>query len=112
MKHKWTGNLSLKLLSLVVAFLIWLLVMNIDNPTKSRLFQVGIQLMNEDSVTEIDKAFDIISDETVILKVTERRRILNSLTRDDFTVLADMENLNEMGSVPLTVICRLSLIHI
>ncbi len=105
MKHKWTGNLSLKLLSLVVAFLIWLLVMNIDNPTKSRLFQVGIQLMNEDSVTEIDKAFDIISDETVILKVTERRRILNSLTRDDFTVLADMENLNEMGSVPLTVIC-------
>lgn len=105
MKHKWTSNLSLKLLSLVVAFLIWLLVMNIDNPTKSRLFQVGIQLVNEDSVTEIDKAFDIISDETVILKVTERRRILNSLTRDDFTVIADMENLNGMDSVPLTVMC-------
>lgn len=105
MKHKWTGNLSLKLLSLLVAFLIWLLVVNIDNPIKSRLFQVEIQLMNEDSVTEIDKTFDVISDETVVIKVTERRRILNSLTKDDFTVIADMENLNEMDSVPLTVTC-------
>ena len=105
MKHKWTGNLSLKLLSLVVAFLIWLLVMNVDNPTKARLFQAEIQIMNEDSVTEIDKVFDVVSDMTVMLRVTERRRVINSLSRDDFTVVADMENLNEMGSVPLTVTC-------
>lgn len=105
MKHKWTDNLSLKLLSLVVAFLIWLLVVNIDNPVKSQMYRVEIQLMNEDSVTEIDKVFDVVSDMTVVLKVTERRRILNSLTRDDFTVIADMENLNEMDSVPLTVTC-------
>ncbi len=105
MKRKWTGNLSLKLLSLVVAFLIWLLVVNIDNPVKSQMYRVEIQLMNEDSVTEIDKVFDVVSDMNVVLKVTERRRILNSLTRDDFTVIADMENLNEMDSVPLTVTC-------
>ncbi|MDO4321250.1 MAG: CdaR family protein [Lachnospiraceae bacterium] len=105
MKHKWTGNLSLKLLSLVVAFLIWLLVVNTDNPVQSKLFQVEIQLMNEDSVTEIDKVFDVVSDMTVVLKVTERRRVINSLSRDDFTVIADMENLNEMDSVPLTVTC-------
>ncbi len=105
MKHKWTGNLSLKLLSLVVAFLIWLLVVNIDNPVKSQIYRVEIQLVNEDSVTEIDKVFDVVSDMTVVLKVTERRRLLNSLTKDDFTVIADMENLNEMDSVPLTVSC-------
>jgi YbbR domain-containing protein len=105
MKRKLTSNLSLKLLSLVVAFLIWILVVNIDNPIKSRLFQVEIQIMNEDSVTEIDKVFDVVSDMTVVLKVTERRRVLNSLTKDDFTVIADMENLNEMDSVPLTVTC-------
>ncbi|MDY3250570.1 MAG: CdaR family protein [Candidatus Choladocola sp.] len=107
MKHKFTRNLGLKFLSLLVAFLIWLLVVNVDNPTKSILIKdVEINVINEESVTEIDKVFDIISDETVIIKVTERRSVLNSLTKEDFTVVADMENLNEMNSVPLTVTCR------
>lgn len=107
MKHKLTGNLSLKLLSLVVAFMIWLLVENIDNPIKPVLFKdVKINVINEDSVTEIDKAFDIISGETVVLRVTERKSILKNLSASDFTVIADMENLNEMNSVPLTVTCN------
>ena len=107
MKHKLTSNLSLKLLSLVFAFLIWLLVMNIDNPIVPKLFKdVKIQVINADSVTEIDKVFDIVSEETVVLKVTERRNIVQGLTSDDFTVVADMESLNDMDSVPLTVTCR------
>lgn len=106
MKHKLTRNIGLKLLSLLVAFLIWLVVVNIDNPTRSQLYKdIKIQTVNEDSVTEIDKVFDVISDDTVVIKVTERRSVLQSLKSSDFTVIADMENLNEMNSVPLTVIC-------
>ncbi len=106
MKHRLTRNLGWKILSLAAGFLIWILVVNVDNPTKSKLFRdVNIQIVNEDSVTEIDKAFDIVSDDTVTLKVTERRRILESLSSSDFTVIADMENLTEMNTVPLTVSC-------
>lgn len=107
MKHKWTRNLSLKLLSLVVAFLIWILIDNIDNPTRSRLFRdVQIQVVNGESVAEIDKVYDIISEESVVLKVTERKSVLDKLTQSDFTVTADLENLNEMNTVPLSVICN------
>lgn len=106
MKHKTTVNLGLKLLSLVVAFMIWLIVANIDNPTDSQLYRgVEIQVVNSDSVAEIDKTFDIMSEETVVIKVTERRSVLDSLSADDFTVIADMENLNDMSTVPLTVTC-------
>ncbi len=106
MRHRLTRNLGWKILSLVTGFLIWILVVNVDNPTKSKLFRdVNIQIINEDSVTEIDKAFDIVSDDTATLKVTERRRILESLSPSDFTVVADMENLTEMNTVPLTVSC-------
>ncbi len=106
MKHKWTRNLSLKLLSLVVAFLIWMLIDNIDNPLRSRLFRdVPIQVINGESVAEIDKVYDIVSDETVVLKVTERKNVLDRLSQNDFTVTADMENLNEMNTVPLSVTC-------
>ncbi|MCD7833174.1 MAG: hypothetical protein LUH00_04175 [Lachnospiraceae bacterium] len=122
MKHKKTGrmpgkiagkvpkrlkrNWPLKLLSFGIAFLIWLVVVNVDNPTKSKLFRdIKIEIINEDSVTEIDKTFDIVSDDTVVIKVTEKRRVLESLSASDFTVIADMENLTEMNTVPLTVTC-------
>ncbi|MCD7762666.1 MAG: hypothetical protein LUI14_05620 [Lachnospiraceae bacterium] len=99
-------NLPLKLISVGVAFVIWLVVANVSNPTMSKLFRdIKIEIINEDSVTEIDKAFDIVSEDSVVIKVTERRRVLESLSASDFTVVADMENLTEMNTVPLTVTC-------
>ncbi len=106
MKHKLTRNLALKLLSLFVAFLIWLVVVNINNPVSYGLYKdIKIQILNEDSVTEIDKVFEIVSDETVVIRVREHKNVLDRLSRDDFTVTADMENLTEMNTVPLTVTC-------
>lgn len=106
MKHKLTRNLGLKIVSLVAAFLIWLLVANINNPTTSRLYKgVKVKIINQDSVAEIDKVFDVIDGDTVTLKVTERKKILDSLTGNNFEVIADMENLNNMDAVPLYVSC-------
>ncbi len=106
MKHKRTKNFGLMVLSIVIAFLIWLVVANVNNPVKSKLFRdVKIQIINENSVTDIDKVFDIVSDDSVTIKVTERRKVLDGLSSDDFTVIADMENLTEMNTVPLTVTC-------
>lgn len=106
MKRKWTGNLSLKFLSLFVAFLIWLLVANVSNPTRAQLYRdVKINIINEDSVTEIDKVLDIVSEDTVTIKVTAPKNVQETLTKDSFTVIADMENLSAMNTVPLTVTC-------
>lgn len=106
MKHKLTRNIGLKISSLAVAFIIWLVVANVDNPMDSRLYRgVKIQTANADSVTDIDKTFEFASDDTVVIKVTERVSVLDSLTTNSFTVVADMESINEMSSVPLTVIC-------
>ena len=88
MKHKWTSNLSLKFLSLFVAFLIWLLVANVNNPTRSLLYRdVKIDIINEDSVTEIDKVLDIVSEDTVTIKVTAPKYVHETLTKDSFTVI-------------------------
>lgn len=38
MKEKLTNNLSLKILSLLVAILVWLLAINIDNPIVKKLY--------------------------------------------------------------------------
>lgn len=101
-------NLWLKIASLVIAFLIWMGVTNTSNPMKTQLFtNVPITIVNQDSVADIGKVVEAQGSGTVTLRVTERRSVLSELAKNgsDFYVEADMENLNEMDSVPLTVSC-------
>lgn len=105
---KITGNLSLKALALVIAFLIWLLVTNTNNPRKTQLFNnVPINIVNKDSIADIGKVIQMVGTGTVTLRVEEKRSVLDRLSKGgaNFYVEADMENINEMNMVPLTVTC-------
>lgn len=104
---KLTSNLGLKVIALVIAFLIWLLVTNTNNPRKTQLFtNVPINVVNKDSIADIGKVVEL-EGSTVTLKVTEKRSILDRLSKSgaDFYVEADLENINAMNTVPLTVTC-------
>lgn len=113
LKEKLMGNLMLKIIALVIAFLIWLLVTNTNNPSKTQLFtNVPINVVNQDSIADIGKVVEPEGSGTVTLKVTEKRSVLERLSKSgaDFYVEADMENINEMNTVPLTVTCSNSFI--
>ena len=106
--EKIRSNFSLKIIALVVAMVIWLLVTNSNDPTRSILIaNVPINIVNEDSVTDIGKVVEPQGSGTVTLRVTERNSVLRRLSRtgSDFYVEADLENLNDMYTVPLTVTC-------
>lgn len=102
-------NIALKLIALVIACAIWLFVRNSDDPIDTELFSnVEITIINEDSIADIGKVVEPEGSGTVTLKVRERRSVLRRLSRtgSDFYVEADLENINEMNSVPLTVTCN------
>ena len=102
------GNLWIKLLSLLIAIGIWLMVTNANNPVRTTLFpNVPITIVNQDSVADIGKVIEVQGSGTVTLRVTEKRSVLERLSRDgsDFYVEADMNNITEMNTVPLTASC-------
>ena len=66
---------------------------------------VPVQILNVDSVTAIDRTVSVLEGDTVSIRVKERRSVVENLTRDDFTVVADLENLNAMDAVPLYATC-------
>ena len=101
-----TRDLGLKAIALVIACVIWVFVTNSNNPVRSiTITNVPINLLNEDSIADIGKVAEPAGTDMVTLKVTERRSVLNRLNRSNFNVTADLENINEMDSVPLTVTC-------
>ena len=108
-----TANPGLKLTALLVACLIWLVVTNSNDPVDTQLFSnVQINMVNQDSIADIGKVVEPKGNGTVTLRVTERQSVLSRLARNgsDFYVEADLENINEMDTVPLTVTCSNSAI--
>ena len=48
MKEKLMNNILLKILSLMIAFFVWLIVVNADNPIMTKSFVISdVQLLNE-----------------------------------------------------------------
>ena len=78
MRHKIQtalfGNKWLKLLSLVIGFVIWVMVYNVNNPTRTVLFSgIPITIVNQDSVADIGKVIEPEGNGMVTVRVTAPR---------------------------------------
>ena len=114
MKHKWTNNLSLKIISLLVSCLIWLLVTNTNDPESTQVYKnVPITIKNQDTITNANKTFTVVDGvDKINVYVTARKSIRATLNSGSFTVKADMENYNAaLGTIPLEISCEDARIH-
>ena len=92
MKLKLTDNLFLKILSVGIAVLIWLVVMNINDAEKTKVFSKSVKLINTDVITENGKVFRVVEGtDYVNVRVRTRKSVIDELSADDFIVTADMQ---------------------
>ncbi len=108
MKYKLTHNMGLKLLSVLAACLIWIVVMDNNDPVGTQVYKnVPITIKNEDTITNANKTYTVVDDtDKVNVYVTARRSVRSRLNASSFTIKADLENYNEaIGSVPLGFSC-------
>lgn len=103
-KDKLCNNVILKVASIIFAVAMWLLVINIDDPqVTTTIKNIPVHILNESAITGNDEAYDILSGDTVDIKVTGPRTIVDSLTKDDFTATADFKDLSKTSAVPINV---------
>lgn len=104
MKEKLTNNLSLKLLSIFLAFFVWIVVMNVSNPEVTRMRDVQIEILNEDILLSADKTYEIQGKSTVSVSYVVRTRDEYRIKSSDFRAYVDLADLYDVtGSVPITV---------
>ena len=54
-KRKITDNIPLKIMSVAVAVVVWLIVMNIDNPIGTNYYTINdVELINKEYVENVD----------------------------------------------------------
>ncbi len=102
---KWmTNNLLLKLLAVMFAAILWLAVVNIDDPKTTRTFTTTVTVENTDYLTEIGKYYEIVNNSnTVTFKVSGKRSYLERMSNVDFKAIADLEMIENFNRVPIEI---------
>ena len=99
-----TKNVGYKILALVFAFILWLVVVNVQNPASTRTFtNIPVTIINEESVLDGDHIYTIQSGDTVSITVSGTRTVLSELSASDFVAEADFSSLSITNAAPITV---------
>ncbi len=111
MKKNLMNKFTLKILSLAVAILIWLLVVNIENPVRSETYwNVPVTIVNESYLTsDLQIPLLVDGDDTVTVRIRATSDVLRSINKDSIVAEADMTQIVSMDTtpymVPVRVVC-------
>lgn len=96
-------NLSTRIVSIFVGIVSWFLLINMSDPIITETFEdIPIEYVQTSVIESLGSTFTVLSGDTVDVKVTERRSIVDSLVKSDITVIADFSKLSYVKSVPLS----------
>lgn len=104
MKKRLLKNIWMKLLSLVLAIVLWIIVVNMDNPVERKTFyNIPVTLLHQSEVSDRDKIIEVIKGDKVDITVEGRRATLENLKGNDFLVTADLTEISVWDTVMVQV---------
>ncbi|MBM6948831.1 YbbR-like domain-containing protein [Mordavella massiliensis] len=105
MKENLMHNIGLKLLAFLFAFMLWLLVVNIDNPVMSETFDdIPVTVEHSEVVTQNQRSYQVLDGtDTVSVTVSATRSVLQDIEAENIVATADMRELYLESQVPIEV---------
>lgn len=105
---KVMNNFGLKILAVLFAVVLWIVVVNIDDPSNSKPYTTSVSLENKSYITSMGKWADYLDGKnTITFSVYAKRSVHNTLTNANLQQRRMHRKLNMMRKQGLTV-CRLS----
>ena len=101
---KLLNNLPLKILSILIAIVIWYVVVSVNDPIVKERFDVPVQVTNEAYIAAGKKTYQIAEEyQTVTVTVTDNNSVVSRLKASDITVTADLTQIVTMDTNPVYV---------
>lgn len=104
MKNKITANIGLKIMSLIFAFILWLVVNNIDNPTQSLPYtNIPVTLINTELITDSGQVYEVLDGTDVVERVIVRapRTVHSALNAENIIAVADVSELSSLDTISI-----------
>lgn len=107
MKNKPLNNMGLKILSIILALLLWMTVMIVSDYTvKVEIKDIPVTKKNIEVFDKLDKVYDVTSGDTVDIIVKGRRSIVSELKAEDFLAIADLSKMSITNTVQIDVCAK------
>lgn len=101
MKKILINNIGLKIISLFAAIVLWIIVVNVDDPVITRTYTgIPVEIENDSAITNEGKTYEILEgSDTISVVVTAKRSVVEQLSRDYIKATADMKDITFMDTV-------------
>ena len=105
MKKSLTNNIGLKLLAFIFAFMLWLLVVNIDDPVDTKTFDdIPVSIEYTEVVTQDQRSYQVLDGtDTVSVTVSATRSVLEKISAENIVATADMRELYLESQIPIEI---------
>ncbi len=104
MKEKLLNNPGLKALSVILAVLTWLVVVNVSNPLVTDSRELQVEMKNEEVLAKSNLTYEMTGKNTVTVNYKVRIRDRYKISAADFYAYADLAELYDVtGSIPVKV---------
>lgn len=104
MKERLINNLGLKILSVFLAFFVWLVVVNVSNPAVKRSKDIPLDIVNDQVLLAANRTYEIEGSSTVKVNYKVQTRDEYKISESDFRAYIDLADLYDVtGSVPVNV---------
>lgn len=107
MKKVITRNIPLKILSFLLAIVVWVVIMNIEDPYITQTIDnIPVNQVNTNVFEESNQIYDVESGDTVSIKVRGKRSVIEHLKLNDFVATADFKEMSQVYAVPIRVLVK------
>lgn len=93
MKEKIFKNFTLKILSIIVALILWTVIVNIYDPSTSYTFSnVSVTLLNTETLTDKNYSYEVVEGSKISVSVSGPKSLITGITASDIVATADLSN--------------------
>ena len=103
MRRRLLNNLGLKLVSVILAVVLWFMVVMISNPKDSVTFAgIPVNLIHTELLEEEEKLYEVLNDtDKVRVTVEAPRKVIDQLRSSDIVAEADVSRLTEVNTIAI-----------
>ena len=106
MAKRLTHNLGLKILAVLIAALLWLIAININDPVSQQTYSVTVQMNNMNTLTDNNKYVEVLENsDNIRVTVRAARSVLSELSDKNIIATADANKLTEGDYIPIELSC-------
>ncbi len=101
------NNFIYKALSLAIAVVAWLIIINVADPVTSKTFKgLPVEAINKSAISSINRVYEVVEGDTVDFTVRGKASIIKNLSLNDFSATADLSKLSPVYATDINVVCN------